>query len=250
MSGSGDVKQLPTKYEAIAAALAKNWKEATRINSVLTKQNPHDIDALNRLGFAYLNIGQITQAKRCFSKVISIDPYNQIALRNIKKLGSLKKYDLSNKRTGTNMSPLAFLEDPGKTKIVTCVNPAPIRVLSRLASGLEVVLKAKRHAVEVRDDRGAYLAALPDDISFKLIKYLGAGNTYSVIVKSVGKNALTIFIREVSRGKRFANQPSFAAIATYLPSTPLEAKQDDENAIAIVDEDEESIHDTHAEPSV
>lgn len=206
----------PLPEVAIAAALAQNWKEAIKINTAILKQNKTDIDALNRLGFAYLQSGQFTSAKKMFQKVLKIDPYNQIASRNSKKLTSIKRKDLV-RTTGGKLSPLMFLEEPGKTKIVVCVNPAPKNVLSTLVAGQEVQLKARNHAVEVRDERNAYLGVLPDDLSFKLIKFLAGGNRYQTLIKGVGKNTLTVFLRETARGKRFAHQPSFITTTSFLP---------------------------------
>jgi hypothetical protein len=48
-------------------------------------------------------------------------------------------------------------------------------------------------------------------------KLLAAGNTYTVVVKNIDKNSLKILIREIGRGKRFANQPSFITTTSYVP---------------------------------
>ncbi len=92
--------------------------------------------------------------------------------------------------------------------------------------GEEIELKAKNHVVELRSSANVYLAALPDDLSFRLIKFLAVGNTYQALVKSVGKNTLTVFLRELTRGKRFATQPSFATTAMYVPFTRSERSDD------------------------
>ena len=113
-------------------------------------------------------------------------------------------------------------EEPGKTKIVECVNTAPLAVLSTVSPGEEISLKAKNHVVEVRNQHNTYLGALPDDLSFRLIKFLAVGNTYQALVKSVRKNSLVVFLRELTRGKRFATQPSFTTTALYVPFTKVE----------------------------
>lgn len=207
---------------AINAALIQDWKEAIRINLALLKTDKNNISILNRLGFAYLQSGEVADAKKTFAKVMKLDPYNQIAEKNIKKLGIVKQKDLV-KTKRTQVAPMSFLEEPGKTKIVECVNAAPLAVLSTVYPGEEVELKAKNHVVEVRSYHGTYLAALPDDLSFRLIKFLAVGNTYQALVKSITKNSLMIFIRELSRGKRFASQPSFSSTAIYVPFTRSEA---------------------------
>ncbi len=201
---------------AISAALEQDWKEAVRINTTLLKTDKENINILNRLGFAYMQSGQLTAAKKTFLKVTKLDTYNQIAIKNLKKLSNVRQKDIlkTPKRT---VSPMFFLEEPGKTKIVECVNAAPLAVLSTVSPSEEIVLNAKNHAAEVRNYQNTYLAALPDDLSFRLIKFLAGGNTYQALIKSVGKNSITVFLRELSRGKRFRTQPSFASTGIYMP---------------------------------
>ena len=237
----------PTTQHAISAALDGNWKEAIRINTLLIKLDKTSVDALNRLGFAYLKTGQLTLSKRIFQKVLAFDKYNQIAQKNIKKLGTVKKKDVI-RSIRQNVSPLHFLEEPGKTKIVSCVHLTQETVLSALYPGQEVVLKAKNHCIEIRDEKNAYLAALPDDVSFKLLKLLKAGNTYQAVIKGTGKNILNVMLREITRGKRFLHQPSFIASQTYVPFTHVEGAIDKPNS-APTGEDDEQENDEVEPPS-
>lgn len=214
-----------TEQDAIDAALAQNWNDAVRINATLLKQNKENVNVLNRLGFAYLQLGQITTAKKTFQKVIKLDAYNQIAIKNVKKLNLVRQKDLK-KTSLSQRSPMMFLEEPGKTKIVECVNTATLQALASACPGDEVTLKTKNHAVEVRTSNDIYLGALPDDVAFRLIKFIGGGNTYAVHIKSVGKNSLVLFVRELSRGKRFLNQPSFASTGIYVPYAKLDGEKE------------------------
>jgi tetratricopeptide (TPR) repeat protein len=204
-----------TAERAIAAALAQDWKEAIRINLLILKIDKNDIESLCRLAFAYLKTGQLLAAKRTYLKVLALDKYNQIATKNLKKMTTLKKKDMANEAAGF-MSPMIFLEEPGKTKIVECVHVAPAHVLSTLSAGQEVMLKPKNHCIEVRTSSQTYVAALPDDMSFKLHKMMAAGNTYQAIVKGVDKKSVKVMLRELSRGKKFAKQPSFTSSTSYV----------------------------------
>ncbi len=212
--------QIPTAEAAITAALSQNWKEAIRVNLVLLKADKSDINSLNRLGYAYIQTHQIKLAKAAFQKVIKLDQYNQIALKHTNKLGSMKKTSVVQPITHSSLrvSPLSFLEEPGKTKIVAGVNLAPAETISSLSPGMEVTLKPRNHCVEVRSLEGTYVAALPDDISFKLLKLIASGYRYQTIVKSVEKKSLVMILRETSRGKRFADQPSFSTSMVSLSS--------------------------------
>lgn len=219
--------QIPTAEAAITSALSQNWKNAIRINLLLLKEGIPDIASLNRLGYAYVQSGQIRLARTAFQKVIKLDPYNQIALKQIKKLMAMKKNTTKPMASSSppHVSPLAFLEEPGKTKIVAGVNLAPVEIISGLSPGMEVTLKPKNHCVEVRSSQGDYIAALPDDISFKLLKLIASGYRYQTIIKSVEKKSLIMILRETARGKRFADQPSFATSMVSL-SSPIHPDSD------------------------
>lgn len=208
----------PTAETAIAAALSYNWKEAIRINTLLIKESKNDIASLNRLGYAYSQNGQKTLAKATLEKVLKLDAYNQIALKHIKNLGSIKKKATQATPVLHHVSPLSFLEEPGVTKIIACVNLAPAQTLNTLNPGMEVTLKPRNHCVEVRIAPNTYVAALPDDISFKLLRLIASGNRYQALVKGVAKKSLILIIREISRGKKFANQPSFTAPSISISS--------------------------------
>jgi hypothetical protein len=169
-----------------------------------------------------------------FEKVLKLDSYNRIAINNIKKIDSFKKSPNDFIRE-CPVSPLLFLEEPGKTKIVECINVASAQILSSLSCGQEVFFKLKKHGIDIRDSKGIYIGALPDDLSFKLLVYIKAENQYSVNIKRIAKSCVSVFIRETKRGSKFAHQSSFSGTTNYIPYAhdhePSEAKQpqDSEN---------------------
>jgi len=215
---------------AVNAALSQNWLEAIAINKKILSDAPKDIGALNRLGFALLKTGKVTDGKQIFEKVLKLDKYNRIAQNNIKKIESLKK-NASDCIRDCPVSPLLFLEEPGKTKIIECVNVASSQTLSSLSSGQEVFLKLKKHGIDIRDTKNLYIGALPDDLSFKLLTFIHAGNSYSVHIKGLTKSCVSVFIRELKRGNKFKNQSSFTGTLGYVSSShePVENKHNKEN---------------------
>ena len=228
----------PSSDDAIRFALTRNWKDAIRANTKILKINSKDIDAWNRLGFAHLQCGAFAEAKKSFQKALKIDPYNQIAQKNIDRLDHIKQKDVGD--LGMTGSPLVFIEEPGKTKIVQAINTAPASILSRLIAGQHVHLKPKRNCIEIRTESDIYLGAMPDDLSFKLGKLIEAGNQYTVFVKSVGKKALTVFVREIARGKRFEHQPSFIAQTQYS-TVSYEGKPEESGDPTIEEKDETPV---------
>ncbi len=195
-------------HQAISAALNQDWKKAIQCNLALLEDDPDNIEAHNRLAYAYLKNGNIEKAKSTYKKVLKIDKYNPIATKNLKWLSNLNRADIQ-KQVTISTSPNIFLEEPGKTKIVTLVNPAPNRILCNLASAQKVHLVPKKHSIEVRNDSETYLGALPDDLSFRLLKLITAGNIYDAYIKNVTNNSISIFIRELKRGKKYHLVPSF-----------------------------------------
>lgn len=198
----------PLSSLAIKSALQQDWKQAIRFNQELLDVNAEDVAALNRLAYAYLKSGSIPSAKITYKKVLKIDKYNPIALKNLKWLTNLTKSDIHQDPT-ISPSPTIFLEEPGKTKLVILVHLAPAKILCNLITAQKVVLVPKKHNVEIRDGRGTYIGALPDDLSHRLLRLINSGNSYDVYIKNVVKNSVTVFIRELKRGKRFAHIPSF-----------------------------------------
>ncbi len=229
-----------TARAAINAALSHNWKDAIRINTLILESDKTDIASLNRLGYAYGQYGKRTLAKGTFERVLKLDPYNQIALKHLNNTSSTRKKSAPNSLP-SHVSPLSFLEEPGVTKIVSCVNLAPAQTLGGLSPGTELVLKPRNHCVEVRAAPNTYVAALPDDISFKLIKLIASGNRYQVYVRGVGKKSLTLMLRETARGKKFAGQPSFTAPRVAIsPGThaSVDQSEDKPSATATGEEDQ------------
>jgi len=103
------------KNQAIRTALTGNWDGAIQLNKAILETNPQDIDSLNRLAFAYSELGQIKEAKNTYQKVLLIDSNNPIAFKNLKRLANVENHN--GQITPSIKSPLltnAFLEETGK----------------------------------------------------------------------------------------------------------------------------------------
>lgn len=198
---------------AIKAAFDNDWEKAITLNQQILEKDPEDIDALNRLGFAQIQSENLAQAKKVFNQVLTIDKYNSIAKKNLERIKSIPKKKQTTKAKNQQRTSFAlrfFIEEPGKTRIVNVINPAPAKVLSSLNVGDNVYLHPRKRSIEVRNAYKQYLGALPDDVAFRLLKFLKASNQYQVRIKKIQSNNLTVFIREIKRGKRLAHQSTFA----------------------------------------
>lgn len=193
--------------KAIKAAIQGAWLKAIELNNQILVQNPQNIPALNRLAKAHWETGNLTATKKIYQKVLKIDQYNPIATKNLKRLtGKTKKSVVGSKKLP---SAEVFLEEPRKTKIVQVIRLTSPQRLAEIDSGSEVILVPKKHFIAVTRQDGVQLGSLPEDLSRRLIPLIKEGNRYEAFVKKIERHNLEILIREISRGRRFKDLPSF-----------------------------------------
>lgn len=192
---------------AIEAALSSSFQKAIKINTEIIKKNPHDIEALNRMAYAYLELGKKHKAQIIYKKVLKIDPYNPIAVRNSLKLKDFRQGSCGNIPRSSIAS--LFLEEPGKTKVVSLVKVGMAAIITNLRPGNCLIINPKKHYITINDENNRYVGSLPDDLSFRLLDFMRKGNKYEAFVRSVGKNCVSIFIKETFRSARLKNVVSF-----------------------------------------
>ena len=210
--------------QAINAALDFRWEDALRINKKILKIDPQNIDALSRTAKAYVELGRSNLAKKFYSEVLQYDPYNPIAIKNLKIIKSYKsngKPQHINGNGENRLSASLFLQEPGKTKIVNLLKVAEPQKLSSAFCGMKVEMIIKNRKLIIVNSEGGYLGVLPDDICHHLIRLLRGGNKYSLFIQSIRVNGLSVLIRETHRSKRFKNQPSFLEKTAYIPSNEM-----------------------------
>lgn len=196
---------------AIKAALNAKWDEAIEFNLQILKDNPEDIQALNRMGRAFAAIGQTRNAKKTWNKVIKLDRYNSIAATQLEKLKS-KSNSNTNQSTYSNNTtnqPNIFLDEPGKTITTQLVRLAGHQTIANLEPGMKVALNTNKRSIAVTAEDNLYLGSLPDDLSIHLKQLIKSGNQYAALIRRVEKNNLYVFIKETKRSKKNLNTPSF-----------------------------------------
>jgi len=195
--------------QAVMAAINSSWKEAIKINAKILSEDPQDIEALNRLAYAYLETGDCNRAQKHYKKVLIFEPYNPIAQRNLKRM--IESGSMFPRKGSKKSASVAsfFLEETGKTKVVIAIKLAGKTVLNRLRTGDLLTLVPKKHFIAIHDERDIYIGSLPEDISFRLIEFIKKGNKYDCYVRSVDKNYLCVFLKEISRSNKLKNVISF-----------------------------------------
>lgn len=224
---------------AINLALAGKWEEAIKVNLEILAVTPDDIDALNRLARAYTELGKIDEAREATKKVLKIDPFNSIALKFQERLKLAKEGSISASSNAT-FHPAAFLEEPGKTKLITLLNLGESEVFTNLDPGEEVKFICYPHKISVSTLDGKYIGRLPDDIAARLRNLIKAGNKYQVLIKSISPKNVTVFVREIANNPKTANTPSFPSEKIdYVSFTPPELIHKDDLNIETNDESED-----------
>ncbi|OIP97539.1 hypothetical protein COT69_00030 [candidate division WWE3 bacterium CG09_land_8_20_14_0_10_39_24] len=102
------------EQQAVKAALNKEWYKAIGLNDQILKEKGDDVYALNRMGRAYAEIGDIKKAKEYFRETLKHDPINQTAEKNLR---ALSKYAGQAKTIKLNDSEkkLDFVIEPAIT---------------------------------------------------------------------------------------------------------------------------------------
>lgn len=206
--------------KAITAATSGKWQEAANYNLEILKKYPENLDALNRLAKAYAEIGKIQKAISTAKKALKINPFDPIAKKNLEKWKKLKSDQIS---PSTQSNIENFIEEPGKTKIVSLVYTTDPKTIASLDTGDEVYFAIKGGCLQVVTKDGKYIGKLTDDISSRLKKLIKLGNKYQVFIKSIDSKKVKVFIREILRSKKAEKIPSFVSEKIdYIPFTPPE----------------------------
>lgn len=192
--------------QAIAAAEKQDWQAAIAANESLLMLEPKNVSAMNRLGFCYLQKGELKDAKTAYTKVLEIDAYNSIAKKYLDILANGKKIA----PVTSNTFQENFIEEPGKTKTVSLCRVADPSILTTISVGTPCTLVVKQHRISVETEQGSiYVGSLPDDLSHNLSKLITGGNLYKTVIKSITKTGCSVFIKELSRSKKQQHHHSF-----------------------------------------
>lgn len=96
---------------SISAALKGEWEKAIELNQQILSKYKDNQDTKIRLGRAYIQTKNFSQAKKIFKEVLQKDPINNIAKRNL---------EIANKgivdKVNNDVSTKSLLKEPGTTE--------------------------------------------------------------------------------------------------------------------------------------
>lgn len=195
--------------QAIDLAMQGCWQEAVTANKSILEDFPTDVDACNRLGRAYIELGEYARAREAYSRATELDPYNAIAKKNLQRLNYLGEAAISSEGKYRKVAPHQFIEEIGKAGVVNLYHLAPKPIRARAVAGDEVNLKINGPSLMIEDGRGEYLGQVESRHGPRLIKLMEGGNKYSAAVVSSTEEAMTIIVREVYQDPGQAGRLSF-----------------------------------------
>ncbi|HTY81564.1 MAG TPA: tetratricopeptide repeat protein [Dehalococcoidales bacterium] len=201
------IKQQRSK-EAIDLAMQARWQEAVDVNKEIVKGYPDDVDAFNRMGRAYMELGRYKQAREAYENAVKLDPYNAIAGRNIRRLNDMKDTGAAEIET-EKVEPQQFIEEIGKAGVVTLIELAQKEKRAHVVAGDKVVLKTSGSALMVESGRGEYLGRVELKHGQRIARLMNGGNKYSAVVVKSSADGMTVMIRETFQHPSQAGKLSF-----------------------------------------
>jgi len=183
--------------EAIALAMQSRWQEAVAVNQSIVESFPTDIDAYNRLGRAFIELGDFARAKEAYGRALELDSNNVIAERNLHRLSLLAESQMPVKEERREVAPNLFIGDMGKSGVVNLQNLAPQEVLARMTAGNQVYLEVRGQQLVVQNEGGEYLGRVDPQYGFRLAKLIEGGNQYTAAIVSLDNDRAKVLIREV-----------------------------------------------------
>ena len=194
---------------AIALAMQGRWREAVAANKELIESFPNDVDAYNRLGKAYIELGEYSLAKEAYTRAVELDAYNIIAQKNLRRLSYLGKAAVSPEADSDKAKPEHFIEETGKAGVVNLYSLAPREVLAKMVAGDKVQLRVNDSSLTVENGRGEYLGQGESRHAQRLIKLMAGGNQYAAAIVSSAEDRVSVIIRETYQDPSQVGELSF-----------------------------------------
>ena len=234
--------------DAVALALKGEWERAADVNRAILELFDDDVEAMNRLGKAFMELGRYNEAKEVLVKVTQIAPYNSIAKKNLARLDTLVTSPASRKQGRKTAAALQlFIEESGKSGTTVLRKAASSQTVARVAPSEPAHLEIENNTMNVYSRDGEYLGQVEPKLGQRLIRLTYGGNKYVAAVVGVSEQGISIMIRETYRHRSLQNVCSFPgkpkeehkvylgqSLVRYLQDDDLDEEDDEEN---VIDED-------------
>ena len=208
---------------SISLAMEGRWEEAAQLNREILEACPDNIQALNRLGKALIELGHMEDALQAFELALEIEPENPIAAKHVARLKWAAEKGpsvnaLSNGLPG--LSVKMFTGDSGKSAEVVLLasdhagHPSP---------GTPVSLERNGSTLAVLDATGVCLGLTPPKLAHRLIALMEGGNRYDGAVSGLTNGAARVVLREAHQDPSQRSKVSFPPASAPEPEPAQEA---------------------------
>ncbi|OGG46492.1 MAG: hypothetical protein A3F84_21440 [Candidatus Handelsmanbacteria bacterium RIFCSPLOWO2_12_FULL_64_10] len=240
--------------QAVNLAMQSRWSEAAELNRQLIDAYPKEVEAYNRLGKAFLELGEFDEARDAYNHSLRLEPMNTIALKNASRLEMLSAEAVATLPASGPVDPSLFIAETGRSTMAALVELAPSEVLATVDAGDAVTLAIADGTVLVRSAKGDVLGKLEPRLRQRLIRLTEMGNGYGAVVTGVDENSLRVIIRETHRDPSMGDRPSFPttgeAFRGYTRDSLLryELEDEDDEDLDDLDVEREQDRDRDTEP--
>ncbi|PKB71898.1 MAG: hypothetical protein BZY87_03425 [SAR202 cluster bacterium Io17-Chloro-G6] len=245
--------------EAVSLALQGEWLRSTEVNKAILELFPDDVEAMNRLVKALIELGSYVDARAVLDRVCETAPYNKIAKKNRARLDQLAASPGAAKQAKKNAgAPPAisqvFIEESGKSGTTVLRNTTGNKAVIHVSSSDQVVLSPDKNTVTVRTLDGQLLGQVEPKLGSRLARLMSGGNKYTAAVVTVNEQGVSIIIRETFKHASLGNVCSFPSKVkkenrALLNETVARFLREDDGDVdpdADEDDDDENIIDEEA----
>ena len=229
--------------QAISLAVQSRWAEAMEANQSILAVFKEDVDAYNRLGKAFTELGQYEEARNAYGKALKLEPSNTIARKNLSRLSGLKAAPRTAASVHPRVDPRLFIEEAGKTAVLAVLAQGPKDVLGKITAGEQLQIKAFGKQLNLLTLSSEYVGQLEPRTATRLQTLIDGGNRYEAAVTSVAEGQVKVILREVYQSAKMAGRVSFPARANtnvrpYIKNGVLRTGMEDEGEYLLEDDED------------
>ena len=231
--------------DAIGLALKGEWERATEVNWAILELFADDVDAMNRLAKALIELARYDVAKEVLGRVASIAPYNTIAKKNLARLNNLETSPIDAKKVrNVAATPQLFIEESGKSGTTVLRKPGSSQTVATMVPSDSVNLVVENNTIMVYTRDGEYLGQVEPKLGQRLIRLMGGGNKYEAAVIGVNTQGISVIIRETYRHRSLHDVYSFPSktkeehriflgesLVRHISDDDLDGDDEEENVI-------------------
>lgn len=232
-------REVKTQTEAaITSALAQDWGKAVEANRAVLRIVPNNIEALNRLAKALLELGDLSEARGAVDGALQLDSSNTIARRNRERLeraetavtittskpvpanqgivsdvtaeyvtGGVAQPDAPNRNV---FSAHLLMSETGKSAIATLIDATDRTAVGHLSSGEPLTLRREGNRLLTHSSRGEPVGRVHPRLAQRILSLMDAGNRYeAAFLRDHPAEGVQVIIGEVYQDPAQRGRPSF-----------------------------------------